>query len=137
MTYALTSLYALATGLCVIGWRRWKMVLDSMTFSRRLNRFLVSSFWCLFISMFCGIFLSGSVWGFDGTNATQRRILYGLCVGLLLQTAVFALIFAPIAMRLEGRRRGFAQTVIRTECGFVLPVAVLIGLSLWFLSHTK
>ena len=135
MAHVLTSLYALASGFCVVGWSRWKRALDSMPYSPRLNRLLASLFWCLSISMFCTTFLSVSVWNFDGTDSTQRWILYGLCIALIPQTAVFAFVFTPIAIRIKGQRRTFIETVIRTECCFLLPVVLLVGLCLWFLAQ--
>lgn len=132
----LTLVYALVGGLCLLAWKRWRKLSASLALNRRVNSFLVILYWGLFASLLCTMLLSITVWDYDGSSATQRRILYGLAIGMILQAAVFALVFTPILMYLRGNEREFSKTAVLAEFCFVPPVVMVVGFGLWLFART-
>jgi hypothetical protein len=133
----LTFSYAIAAGLCLVGWHRWRTLTRSFCFGRNLDKSLVLIYTGLFVTLIGGALLSLAIWDINEVQPAQERIIKCLNVVLLPQAAAFAYIFAPVVMRTKGHQSGFARTAMWTECSVLLPTAVLVALNQWFFAHAE
>ncbi len=126
----LTCLYGVAGIGFALAWRYWRRTVKSIEVTPCLRQVLVILYWCLSVSLLCTSVLSLRLWQYHN-NTAQRRILFGICFGVILQTAAFALLFTPILMYRRRQRTGFWRKATISELMFVLPVLLLIGFSVW------
>jgi hypothetical protein len=111
----LTFSYAIAAGLCLVGWHRWRTLTRSFCFGRNLDKSLVLIYTGLFVTLIGGALLSLAIWDINEVQPAQERII----------------------MRTKGHQSGFARTAMWTECSVLLPTAVLVALNQWFFAHAE
>ena len=126
--------FVLSSVLLVVAWRRWKRICDYLLLDERTTNALTVLYWCLFATLICSLLGAIAAEGDLVTSTLQRRIVWVIAIGVILQTVAFTFVFTPIAMHATGKKWSFSKTAILSFVSFVPPVTLLIGLGLWLFS---
>jgi hypothetical protein len=102
--------------------------------SSRIRRALVAAYCILTLTLLCAMLASLSVLGGDLTRV-QFKLLLALAVGMMLQVALFAFIFTPVAMRGGLKQCSFVKAAIVMESCALIAIAMLALALVGLLRH--
>src|SRR5436305_1817330 len=98
-----TIFYVLITVCVSIGWRRWRDVCSRLALARSTYYSLGVVYGCLLFTLICTSILSTGIWDDQWINsAHQRAVVWGLCMGAIVQTAGGGFVLTPLLMYRRG-----------------------------------
>ncbi|MCW5554627.1 MAG: hypothetical protein KIS67_21010 [Verrucomicrobiae bacterium] len=128
--------YSVALVVAVVGWNRWRELCTSVITSNRVKLFLNTLYILLAFSLIgCGLY-SVAFRDYDLTEGVEAWFVLIASSVLMVQTAIFAVVIAPVAQKRWGHARGFWSTVVMAELCLLMPVVVVLAFNFWFFTRT-